>query len=96
MTPEEIDEVKRLFDVVAGRLERRLELVAEGHLLLVGGQRRLEERMDGLEVEIRRFEGEIKAMLRLSFAELDRRVQVLESTQTAIEGRVARLETHIA
>jgi len=96
VTREEIDEIKRHFDVVAERLENRIDLLAEGHQLLAEGQLRLEERMGGLEQGMRRFEGEVKAMLRLSFAELDRRVQALESTLTAIEGRVARLETHIA
>lgn len=96
MTRDEIEEIKRHFDVVAERLETKITLVAEGHLLLVDGQRRLESRMDGLEHQMERFEGEVKAMLRLSFAELDRRVQALESTLTTIEGRVARLEIRTA
>ena len=96
MTREEIDEIKRHFDVVAERLETKIALVAEGHQLLVDGQRRLEGKVDGLEQQMERFEGEIKAMLRLSFAELDRRVQALEATLTALEGRVVRLEAHVA
>ena len=96
MTREEMDEIKRHLDAVAERLETKIALVAEGHHLLVDGQRRLEGKVDGLEQQMGRFEGEIKAMLRLSFAELDRRVQALEATLTTLDSRVVRLEAHVA
>jgi ABC-type molybdenum transport system ATPase subunit/photorepair protein PhrA len=85
MTHDEMHEIKRHFDVVAEALTGRIQQVAEGHQVLVSGQSRILGRIDQLE-------SEMKAMLNLSFAELDRRVRVLEQSLGTIERRLERLE----
>ncbi len=92
IAPEGIEDVKRHFDVVAEVLLGKLAPVAEGQQLLAEGQHKLDERFGGLERRIDRLEGEIKAMLRLSFVELERRVLALETAVTGLAGRVERLE----
>jgi hypothetical protein len=93
MTREEMDEIKRHFDIVAEGLGSRIAAVAEGHQVLAEGQDKLLQRMGGLEQRIDRLEGEIKAMLRLSFVELERRVMGLEATVMKLVERVDRLES---
>ena len=93
MTGDEINEIKRHFDVVAEALGGRIGAVAEGHQVPAEGQARLLEKMGTLEHRIDRLESEIKAMLRLSFVELERRVLGLEATVTKLVDRVERLET---
>jgi uncharacterized protein involved in exopolysaccharide biosynthesis len=86
-------ETQRHFDVVAEGLRSQIQTVAEGHQALAAGQARIEERFGSLENRIDRLESEIKAMLRLSFVELERRVLGLEATVTTLVGRVERLES---
>ena len=93
MTRDEMEEIKRHFDVVAKGLGSRIGTVAEGHQILVDGQGKVLQRMGDLEHRIDRLESEIKAMLRLSFVELERRVLGLETTVTKLIDRVERLET---
>ncbi|MBZ5590493.1 MAG: hypothetical protein LAO05_18230 [Acidobacteriia bacterium] len=100
MTRDEMDEIKRHFDVVADGLGTRIGVIAGGHQLLAEGQAKIAERLEGVEqrlggVEQRidRLESEIKAMLRLSFVELERRVLDLEAIVVKLVKRVDRLET---
>lgn len=93
MTGNEMDEIKRHFDVVAEALGSRIGAVAEGHQILAEGQARLLEQMGKVEHRIDRLESEIKAMLRLLFVELERCVLGLEATVTKLVDRVERLET---
>jgi predicted nuclease with TOPRIM domain len=93
MKREEMDEIKGHFDIVAEALSSNVRVVAEGHTLLreeilglAGQVGRFEDRLD-------RFEGEVKAMLRISFADLEQRVRLLESTMGDLAGRVVRLES---
>jgi hypothetical protein len=94
MDRETVDEIKRHFDVVAEGLESKIQAVAEGVGLtneridglgqrIDGLDRRmdgLDQRMDGLEHEMRAGFAELRATVRLSHAEIDRRLNVLEST----------------
>jgi hypothetical protein len=88
-----MDEIRRHFDVVAEGLGSKIAVVAKGHQTLAAGQERLGERFGLLEKRIDRLEGEIKAMLRLSFVELERRVLALETAVMTLAGRVERLES---
>lgn len=92
MTRDEMDEIKRHFDIVAEGLGSRIGAVAGGPQILAEGQGKLLQRMEGLEHRIDRLESEIKAMLRLSFAELERRVLGLEAIVIKLVERVDRLE----
>ena len=93
MTLEEMDEIRRHFDGVADALSSNVRMVAEGHTLLrqeIGG---LSGQVGHLEERLDRFEGEVKAMLRISFADLEQRVRVLETAMGDLAGRVVRLES---
>jgi len=81
----EVDEVKRHFNVVAEALRSEIRLLAEG--------------VEGVRVDLTAFKGEVKqefeetrAMIRLSYSELDRRLRTLEGRQDDLEARVQRLE----
>ena len=79
-------ETRRHFDVVAEGLRGEIQQVAEGHQFLVDGQARIMDRMD-------RMERELGAMIRFSYAELDRRIRTLEEGFATLQERVARVET---
>lgn len=85
MDSAEVTEIKRHFNVVAEKLEGRIQLVAEGLAGLDEKVDRLEKRMD------EQFE-ETRAMIRLSYGELDRRLRSLEAGHASLESRVQRLE----
>jgi hypothetical protein len=90
-------ETRRHFDVAAEGLRGDIQLVAEGVTAL-------SERVDRLEVNLRedvlRGQRELSAMIRFSYAELDRKIQGLEARvgelgqrYVELEGRLRRLET---
>jgi hypothetical protein len=66
MEKGEIEEIKRYFGVVAEGLRSEIRQVAEGHQVLADGQVRILDRID-------RLERELGAMIKFSYAELDRR-----------------------
>jgi len=74
---------------VAERLESRIQLVAEGVSSI---SERLDRVEENLREEILRSQRELSAMIRFSYAELDRRIQALEAKSAEIEERVRRLE----
>ena len=71
MERETAEEIKRHFNVVAESLRSEIRTVAEG---LEGFQDRVSQEFKGVREELH----EVKAMIRLSFAELDRRMRALE------------------
>ena len=84
-----LDDNRRHFDVVAERMGTQIQLVAEGVTSLAERLDRVEQ---NLREEILRSQRELSAMVKFSYAELDRKVQSLESRYVALEDRVARLE----
>ena len=89
MDPAEVTEIKRHFGVVAERLESRIHLLAEG---LAHLDEKVERRFTALESQIKNESEETRAMIRLSYTELDRRIRMLESGHADLEARVERLE----
>ena len=89
MDSTEISEIKRHFGVVAERLEGQIRQVAEG---VAGLDERLDRRFSLLDERIDRQFEETRAMIRLSYTELDRRLKILEEGQADLESRVERLE----
>lgn len=84
------EETRRHFDVVAEQMRAELRLIAEG----LGS---LRERVDRVEQNLRedvlRAQRELSAMIKFSYAELDRRIQGLEQRQEEVELRLRRLES---
>ncbi len=78
-------ENRRHFEVVAESLRTEIQQVAEGHQVLLNGQARIVERMDQVEREL-------GAMIKFSYADLDRRIRGLEEDVSSLASRVERLE----
>jgi chromosome segregation ATPase len=66
------EEVKRHFEVVAEGMGSQIRMVAEGFVAT-------NERLDRFEVRVSDQFGGMESMMRLSFSELDRRIQTLAS-----------------
>jgi hypothetical protein len=86
MNSEEIEEIKRHFGVVAESLRSDIRQIAEGHAVL-------RQELQGQREEVRDEFKETKALLRLSFGQLDQRVDTLESDVSSLESRIERLES---
>jgi hypothetical protein len=84
-----LEENRRHFDVVAEGVTAQVQLVAEGVTAL---STRLDRIEANLREEIMRSQRELSAMIRFSYAELDRRIQSLEARQRETEERLRRLE----
>jgi predicted nucleic acid-binding Zn-ribbon protein len=85
MDRETADEIKRHFNVFADGLLSEIRTVAEG-------LEATNEKIDHLESRMTEELSEIKAMIRLSFGELDRRISSLESDVASLRSRLERLE----
>jgi len=82
-------ETRRHFDAVAEGLRGQMRLLAEGVATL-------DEKLNRFREEVAGELQEMKTMIRISYAELDRRIQELESNYAALNERVERLEARIA
>ncbi|MBX3332167.1 MAG: hypothetical protein KF722_17315 [Nitrospira sp.] len=89
MTDAQVEEIKRHFGVVAEALRSDIRQVAEGHS---GIRRELQEIRDEFRDEFR----EMRALMRLSFSQLDERIRTLETDISTLKTRMDRLETHRA
>ncbi|HEX7807487.1 MAG TPA: hypothetical protein VF608_02140 [Thermoanaerobaculia bacterium] len=78
-------ETRRHFDVVAGRLESKMEVIADG---VVAANRRIQS----AEAEMREEFAEVKSMIKFSHQDLDKRLRSLEETVSDLQSRVERLE----
>jgi hypothetical protein len=84
-----LEENRRHFDVVAERMTAQVQLVAEG---VTAVAERLDRVERNLREEILGAQRELSAMIRFSYAELERRIQTLEGHQREMEDRLRRLE----
>ena len=82
-------ETRRHFDVVAEGLRGQMQLVAEGVATL-------DEKLNRFREEVAGEFKEMKSMVRISYAELDRRIQEHENNYAALSERVGRLEARTA
>lgn len=85
MEKGEIEEIKRYFGVVAEGLEHKIQLVAEGIA-------NVDEKLERFRQEVKEGFKEVKAMIKFSYAELDRRIRTVEETVLSLQARVERLE----
>ena len=89
MEREAVEEIKRHFGVIAEHLEGKIQLLAEGQEVLRREAQQFRE-------EVRAEFQEVKAMIKFSYAELDRRVRSLETDLVELRARVERIEAHMA
>ncbi len=79
---ERLDRVEVRLEGIEGRLDR-VEVRLDG----------IDGRLDHLETAVHADFSEVKSMVKLSFAELDRRLTTLETIVHDLTGRLERLET---
>jgi chromosome segregation ATPase len=83
------DELHRYFGVIAEGLRSDIRQVAEG-------VNSVSERLDRYQAETAKEFAESRAMIRLSYSELDRRLRTLEDSLESLQSRVLRLESATA
>jgi hypothetical protein len=79
-------DTRRHFDVVAERLEAKIDTVAEGVVAA-------NERIDRFEGNMKEEFADVRSMIKFSHHELDRRLRTLEDTVSDLQSRVERLES---
>ena len=79
------EETRRYFDVVAEGLRAEVQTVAEGLTTMQG---EIDRKFAGVTEE---FE-ETRSLIKLSYSQLDRRIQLLENGQGEHSARIERLE----
>jgi hypothetical protein len=89
MDRETVDEIKRHFGVVAEELRSDIRAVAKG-------QSEMRREMDAFRAELAREFEETRALLRLSYGELDRRVTGLETEVADPRARLERVGKQLA
>ncbi|MBI5746243.1 MAG: hypothetical protein HZA13_04505 [Nitrospirae bacterium] len=82
---EKSEETRRHFDVVSEGLRSDIRMIAEGHHLLDNNIERLREENEAAHKEI-------LSAIKFSYAELDRRIRILEERYNSLEDRIRRLE----
>jgi uncharacterized protein YceH (UPF0502 family) len=85
MDRESADEIKRHLDVVAEALRSDIRVVADAVAAT-------NERLDRFEARVAEEFVEVKAMIRLSFGQLDQRIRALEENMASLRSRLDRLE----
>lgn len=88
MNDNQVQEIKRHFDVVAEGLRHEISIVAEGHEVI----RREAGEFRG---EVKEEFKEVKSLIKFSYAELDQRIRNLEHEVTDSKSRLDRLEQQI-
>lgn len=86
MSNEEMEEIKRHFGVVAESLRSDIRQIAEGHAVI---RHELESRREEVRDEFK----ETRALMKLSFSQLDQRIDTLESDVSSLKSHVDRLES---
>ena len=89
----QLAETRRHFEVVAERMQSQVRLVAEG---VAEVSQRLDRRTAEITAKIEQESAETRAMIRVSYAQLDRRIQDLEGNYASLSKRVERLEARTA
>ena len=85
MNEEDMERLKRHFSVVAEGLRHDLQQVAEGHQVILAEVQLFRE-------DVKEEFKEVRALLKFSFAELDHRIQSLETDIGVLKSRLDRLE----
>ena len=89
MTDAQVEEIKRHFGVVTEALRSDIRQIAEGHS---GIQRELQQMHDEFRDEFK----EMRALMRISFSQLDQRIRTLETDVSTLKARMDRFEAHRA
>ena len=88
MNDEQMEEIKRHFNVVAEGLKSEISIVAEGHDII---RREIKMFRNDVEDEFK----EVKSLIKFSYAELEQRIQKLEQQTSNATSRLNRLEQQV-
>jgi uncharacterized protein YceH (UPF0502 family) len=88
-----VEEIKRHFGVVAEQLRSDVRGVAEGQQAL---QAEVHRELSAARTELARESEETRALIRLSYGEIDRRVRSLETEIVSLRARLERVEGRLA
>ena len=88
----DLDEIKQHIGVVAGRLESKLELIAEGQAL---HRSEMKASIGEFGAEVRDSFGDVRSMIKLSYAEIDTRIGKLERDLADLKARVESVEAAV-
>jgi len=92
LNTERFDRVDQRFDRVDQRFDRVDQRFDKVDQRLDG----IDQRLDGLRQEMRQEFTELRSMIKLSYAEIDRRLANLETGHQTLTDRVSRLEAKLA
>jgi len=92
MENSQVEEIKRHFSVVAEGLRDEIKLVAEG---MVNLNEKFERDITDFRKENKEAHSDIKAAIKFSHTELDRRITTLENKYEDVERRLKKLEAPI-
>jgi hypothetical protein len=100
MDRDTVEEIKRHFGIVSEEVRSEVRAVAEGQALTNERLDRLDQRVEGLDQRVEGLDqrvdrgfGEVQSMIRLSYAEIDRRFGALETEVSDPRARVERPES---
>ena len=86
MNAEQMEEIKRHFGVIPESLWSDIRQIAEGHATI---RHELQEQRGEIRDEFK----DMRALMQLSFSQLDQRIRTLESDVTALKTRMDLVET---
>ena len=89
MNAEQMEEIKPHFGMVAESLRSDIREIAQGHITI-------RHELQDLRGELRDEFKEMRALMRLSFSQLDQRIRTLKSDSSTLKARMDRLETNRA
>ena len=93
MDDDTVEEIKRHFGVVAEDLRDRISAFAEGQDAL---RTELKAEISELRDETRREFAETRALIKLSFGQLESRLSSLETDVADLRGRMERAESRLS
>ncbi len=79
------DEIIHQFHIISKGLMDQTKLLAEGHSGIIRWLDRVETRLDKIEEENKREHLETRALIKISFSQLDRRISDLESQMKEVQ-----------
>jgi hypothetical protein len=79
------DDIIHQFHIISEGLIDQIKLLAEGHSGIIQRLDRVETRLDKMEEENKREHLETRALIKISFSQLDRRISDLESQMKEVQ-----------
>ena len=89
------NEIIQQFHIISEGLIDQIKLLAEGHSGIIQRLDRVETRLDKMEEENKREHLETRALIKISFSQLDRRISDLESQMKEVQEWKKEVQTRL-